>query len=285
LVEQERAMTIRDLFTHMSGLPSFIAEDSPVEIMYKQAELTRSDRSLQEMAEALVELPLMSQPGSVWRYSHSTDVLAYLVELIGGTPLDLFLEQHIYRPLGMNDTGFYLPPEKHGRFAAAYGPVEHGNLVRLSTQSIIERYTVRGRYFSGAGGLVATAADYLQFARMLLGGGASDGMRLLSRKTVEMMTRNHLPPSLPSYRFNSERLAHLTRGYGFGLGVRVLMDVAESGVLGSEGEYGWSGAANTIVWIDPKEEMICLLLAQFMPLCHYPIDRQFKALAYQAIID
>ena len=284
LVEQERPMTMRDLFLHTSGLPFASPAGSPIDVLYHQADLTPADRSLRKMVQALVRLPLACQPGSVWRYGLSHDLLGYLVEVIGGMPFDAFLEQHIFTPLGMRDTGFYVPAEKHERLATVYGPADGGGLVRVDTPRV-NRYTQPRRLLDGGGGLVSTATDYLRFAQMLLNGGELDGTRLLSRKTVELMTRNHLPPSLLPYRLGAAQLDYLAQGHGFGLGVRVMMDVAQSGVLGSEGEYGWAGSATTVVWIDPKEEMICLLLPQLMPTGFYPLDRQFKVLAYQAIVD
>lgn len=283
LVEQERAMTIRNLMTHTAGFPFGSADGSPVRVMWDQAELFRPDRSLRELVQLFVELPLMYQPGSVWGYSLAMDVLSYLVEVISGNSFEAFLEERIFTPLGMKDTGFFVPAEKHERLATLYEPAASGGLARTS---YTDHCMQAGRLHSGDHGLVSTAADYLRFAQMLLNGGEWDGIRLLSRKTVEIMTRNHLPLSLlPSLRFNSAQSAHYLQGHGFGLGVRILKDVAQCGVLGSEGEYGWGGAANTFVWIDPKEEMICLLLPQLMPLWRYPIDRQFKVLAYQAIAD
>jgi CubicO group peptidase (beta-lactamase class C family) len=284
LVEQERAMTIRDLLRHTSGLPYGSLNGSPVEIMYGQAEVDRSDRSLHEMVQALVTLPLICQPGSLWHYGLSTDVLGYLVEVIAGVPFDAFLVQRIFSPLGMKDTGFYVPQEKHARLSAVYEAAEAGGLARIDRPDV-NKFSEPCRLLSGGAGLVSTAADYLRFAQMLLNGGELDGARLLSRTTVELMTRNHLPPSLLPFHLGEGQFDHETQGHGFGLGVRVMMDVAQSGVLGSEGEYGWGGAASTIVWIDPKEKMVCLLLPQFMPTGLYPIGRQFKVLAYQAIVD
>jgi CubicO group peptidase (beta-lactamase class C family) len=277
-------MTIRDLLTHTSGLPYGSPDGSAVEVLYEQAEISSDNRSLHEMVQALVELPLVCQPGSRWYYGIAHDVLGYLVEVISDMPFDAYLEQHIFSPLGMQDPFFWVPPEKHERLAAVYGPAEGGGLVRVDT-SWVSRYLQPRRFLAGGAGLVSTATDYLRFAQLLLNGGALDGTRLLGRKTVEMMTRNHLPAALLPYQTGVAELDVVERGCGFGLGVRVMMDVAYSGVLGSEGEFGWGGAANTAAWIDPKEEMICLLLPQFMPGWHYPVDRQFKVLSYQAIVD
>jgi CubicO group peptidase (beta-lactamase class C family) len=284
LVEQERPMTVRDLFLHTSGIIDGAPEGSPVEKLYDQADLLRTDRTLQEMVQRLGELPLGCQPGSAWRYGRSTDVLGYLVELMADMPLDDFLARRIFKPLGMVDTGFFVPPEKQDRLAAVYGPGADGGIVRLARPDVT-RYTAPQRFLSGGGGLVATTMDYLRFAQLLVNGGTLDGMHLLSHKTVAMMTSNHLSSALLPYDMGFPPLAHFTRGHGFGLGVRVLTDVAQAGVLGSIGEYGWGGAANTVVWIDPKEAMVCLLMVQFMPPGHHPIDRQFKVLVYQALLD
>jgi CubicO group peptidase (beta-lactamase class C family) len=284
LVEQERAMSIRDLLTHMSGLPSGIADGNQVERLYAEAQLNRSDRSLQEMVQELAALPLLFQPGTAWCYSISTNVVAHLVELIAGLSFDTFLQERIFAPLEMQDTGFFVPPEKHSRLCAMYKLDEGGSITRITTPDF-DNFRQPPKLLSGTGGLVSTAADFLRFAQMLLNGGHLDGTRLLGRKTVELMTRNHLPPSITSFRMRSPHRAYFTRGHGFGLGVRVLTDLAQAGVLGSEGEYGWMGAANTQVWIDPKEEMICLLLPQYTPGYLLPIDRQFKVIAYQALID
>jgi len=281
LVEQEQAVTIRDLLLHMSGLPYDSPAGSPVEVLYHQAELTSSDRTLQAMVQALGKLPLASQRGSVWRYSLSTDVLGYLVEVIAGIPFDAFLEQRIFKPLGMPDTGFYVPLEKHERLASVYWP----GLGRVDTPEV-NHYTQPHQFLAGGAGLVSTVLDYLRFAQMLLNGGELDGIRLLGRKTVELMTVNHLPSHCLPFRLGPPEVDHLTLGHGFGLGVRVLLDATQVGFLGSEGEFGWSGAANTAFWVDPKEEMICLFMTQFMPaFVIYPVERQFKVLAYQAIVD
>jgi CubicO group peptidase (beta-lactamase class C family) len=284
LVEQEWAMTMRDLFLHTSGLPHHALARSPIEQLYHQAELTSAGRSLHKMVQTLVSLPLACQPGSRWWYGLSHDVLGYLVEVMSGMPFDVFLQQRIFTPLGMQDTGFELPSEKLERLATVYGRAECGGLVRIE-MPVPDTNSEPRPFLSGGGGLVSTATDYLRFAQMLLNGGELDGTRLLSRKTVELMTCNHLSPSLLPFCLGVRSLDRLGQGHGFGLGVRVMIDVAQAGVLGSAGEYGWAGAASTLVWIDPKEEMICLLLPQLMPSGLYPIDHQFKVLAYQAIVD
>lgn len=285
LVEPDRAMTIRDLLLHTSGLPSPASEGSPVEQLYHQADPSRSDRTLAEMVQILGELPLMDQPGSTWRYGMSLDVLGHLIEVVADMPLDAFLEQRIFAPLGMQDTGFSVPPEKHALLAAVYGPAAGGELARMDTPEI-NQYTQPCKFLSGASGLVSTAPDYLRFAQMLLNGGELDGERILDPKTVAAMTTNQLPARCLPYRLGPPELDHLTLGHGFGFGVRILSDPAQASYPGSVGEYGWGGAANTMMWVDPAHELVCLFLTQFMPpFVFYPVEREFKMAIDQALIE
>lgn len=283
LVEQEQPMTIRHLLTHTGGLSYGWFEDSPVEALYRQEKMMERNVSLAEFTDKLAHLPLLTQPGTAWRYSLSTDVLGHLVEVISGMTLDRFFAERIFRPLGMKETAFTVPHAARERFAAVYGPdTESGNGgIKVLDAPADSSFTRQRRFLSGGGGLVSTAADYVRFAQMLLNGGELNGTRLLSRKTVDLMALNHLPATLLPLRIGDSVIG----GYGFGLGVSVLMDVAGSGVLGSVGEYGWSGAATTRCWIDPQEELVGLFLTQFMPSGHYPITREFKTLMYQALVD
>jgi len=279
---------VKDFLLHTSGLNYSFPEDSDFQRLYKKMNAEKYDGTLKEMVQKLVKLPISHQPGEKWQYSTpSTDVLGYLVEVLSGMPFDRFLEQRIFRPLNMHDTGFYVPGEKISRFTALYGPAENGRAhLKLIDAPETSRYASGPpSYFSGGGGLVSTAQDYIRFAQMMLNGGELEGKRLLSRKTIELMTANHLPEEMIPYTFSNKELEYVTRGYGFGLGYAVLIDVAQSETPGSKGTYRWAGAANTDHWIDPKEELIGILLAQFMPNGYYPIDRQFKVLVYQAIDD
>ena len=280
LVELEREMTIHDLMTHTSGLTYAFIEDSPVDTMYAQAGLFNRDKTLQENVQELVKMPLVHHPGAAWRYSVSTDVLGYLIEMIADTSLDSFLKEHVFDPLQMIDTGFYVPQEKIDRFAALYNLTEDGELELMAPPATGD-YTKPPQNLSGGGGLVSTMTDYLRFAQMLLNGGELDGIRLLGRKTVTLMTTNRLPeqilpitiPILPLHAF------------GFGLGFEITMSVTDSQGFESVGNYGWGGAASTHFWIDPQEEVIGLLMTQFMPTGHYPLEEQLKVLTYQALID
>jgi len=280
LTELEREITIHDLLTHTAGLTYDSFEDSPVDAMYREADLDRLDRTAKEVVLEIVKLPLVHQPGTAWRYSMATDVLGYLIQVVSGMSLDVFFEEKIFKPLGMEDTDFYVPEEKLDRFAAMYGPAENGG-VELLDAPATSPYTRPTGFLSGGAGLVSTASDYMRFTQMLLNGGELDGTRLLGRKTAKLMTSNHLPDKLIPIQMQP----HTLHGCGFGLGFRVLVNVARAGRLGSEGEFGWGGYASTSFFVDPKEGLIGLLLTQLAPSRYYPIRDEFKVLVYQALVD
>lgn len=286
LAELEQEVTMQDLLTHTSGLVYGDPEGSPVEAVVwqadREAEKVTPDETLEEWIQRLVRLPLAHQPGTKFHYGLSTDVLGYVVEVISGVAFDAFLEQRIFVPLGIVDTGFYVPQEKIGRLAAMYGPAEGGSLQVVDAPETSE-YSKPKRFLSGGGGLVSTASDYMRFAQMLLNGGELNGVRLLSRETVELMTMNHLSDELIPIQLDP--LTSYLKGHGFGLGFAVITNVAQSGMLGSEGAFWWGGAANTFFWVDPREKLIGLIMPQFMAVAHYPIQREFQELCYQAIVD
>ena len=307
----EREMTIRDLLTHTSGLSYGHSDAHPVDAMYRQRGLAGGDKcqlSLDQLVSQLAELPLLFSPGTRWHYSFATDALGYIIEQVSGKTLDAFFADEILDPLGMADTGFFVPPSQARRLAACYEAAPDG--FRLSDAPADSRYLRKPVFLSGGGGLVSTAGDYLRFCQMLLNGGQLDGARLLGRMTVELMTRNHLPRNgdLDSmgYRLVSERRGqgigmglgsryNLRRGgirsetrhkgVGFGLGGAVLLDPAAAQILGSVGEFAWGGAASTIFWIDRREAMAVIFLTQLMPSSTYPVRRQLRILANQAIAD
>ena len=280
VVPAEREVTIRDLLTHTSGLSSgFNPQSDPVDALYQKVQVRDPDGTLKDMIAKLGELPLATQPGSEWRYSLSTNVLGYLIQVLSGLGFDVFLQQRIFEPLGMTDTGFHVPPAKLDRLAALYGPADDRLKTAEAPWISKSGFTTPATFFSGEAGLVSTATDYLRFSRMLLHNGELDGVRLLSRKTVELMTTNHLSSNLLPYR-----LGGVQKGLGFGLGFSVVMDIGQTAILGSVGTYSWGGAFNTHFWIDPKEDLIGILMAQYsIPL--QPIRYEFQTLAYQAVID
>lgn len=268
-VAPNREMTVRDLLTHTSGLTYGFFSTTHVDTLYREAGIFNGP-TLADMVQTLSEIPLLNHPGEQWHYSVATDVVGYLVEVLSGQPLDAFLDERIFQPLGMVDTGFYVPAGKIDRFAVNYQVSPTG--LQLADAPATSSFAAPSTFFSGGGGLVSTASDYMRFAQMMLNGGELDGARLLSRKTVELMTMNHI----------DEEFAP---GYGFGLGVRVMVDLAHGQQIGSEGEYGWAGAANTYFFIDPEEELIGIFLTQLFPFGFYPSADDFKTAVYQAIVD
>lgn len=283
LVDQQRPITIRHLLTHTSGLSYGHHKDSPVEQMYREANITDPDSTMKEMAEKLGKLPLVTQPGTKWRYSNATDVLGYLVEVVSGTPFDRYLQDNILDPLSMKDTSFYVEEENLDRLATVYGASPNGKIVPLDNE-MVNRQRRPHTLFSGGGGLVSTGADYMRFCQMLLNGGVFGDQRLLAPKTVELMRSNHLTDDLKPFAVGQSNASD-TKGCGFGLGFRVVMDIAQHGIIGSNGIYSWGGAASTVFWIDPQEDLVAILLTQFMPSSFYPLRREFQIATYQALVE
>ena len=291
----ERDVTVHDLLCHTSGMTYHFSEYGPVEQLYRDAKVV-SDQSLGQFVADLAELPLAFQPGTAWRYSLSQDVVAHLVEVLSDSPFDEFLATNIFGPLGMTDTGFYVPADKHDRFAAMYGARDvlefdatgaaakadaDGGVNELIGDPLTCLESRPHNVLRGGHGLVSTLDDYLLFCRMLLDEGELRGVRLLSRKTVELMRCNHLPAALFPIGFeDGPRL-----GIGYGLGFGTVMDVGQSQSVGSADTYFWSGAATTSFWIDPREDLIGIQMAQFQPSGHHLIAEDFKVMAYQAIVD
>ena len=270
-VPPRRPMTIQDLMRHTSGLTYGVFGNTPVDSMYRAAGVLGGDRTLAATVDTLATLPLLHQPGTQWHYSVSTDVLGRLVEVVSGQSLDTFFRTRIFEPLGMDDTMFEVPAGEMDRFATNYAMGEGGTLVARDRRGDSD-FAAPVTFLSGGGGLVSTMDDYLRFARLLLGDGAVDGTRLLSPKTVALMTQNHLDGTHEP-------------GWGFGLGVQVATDLPAASTLGSEGMYGWSGLANTFFFVDPQEELIGMVWTQFVPNGRYPIGEQFRVGVYQSIVD
>lgn len=291
----ERAMRVRDLFTHTSGLTYGFMGRHPVDALYRREGISAPDATVATMCDRLAELPLLFSPGTRWSYSVATDVLGRLVEIISGQPFDQFLQERIFGPLGMRDTAFYVPDDKAGRLAANYtvpalSPfgvpegAEGKDMVVFDEGDDTSPYRRPPTFLSGGGGLVSTAADYLTFCRMLLKGGELDGSRILGRKTVAHMTANQLPGGGDLASMGQAVFSETSyEGVGFGLGFSVMLDPAKADVVGSRGEYAWGGAASTLFWIDPAEELIVIGLTQLMPSSAYPIRRQLRSLVYSAL--
>jgi CubicO group peptidase (beta-lactamase class C family) len=227
------------------------------------------------LTQKLGKLPLRHQPGSTWEYSISVDVQGRLIEVLSGMRFDEFLQKRIFEPLGMVDTSFHVPDNKKDRFAQLYAPDGNGG-VKPADPEISERYTPKNRFLSGGGGLISTLGDYFRFCQMMLNGGELNGKRLLSPKTVQLMTIDHL---------GDVKNGRGKIGYGFGLGFAVATDLSQSGVPGSVGEYNWGGAAGTKFWIDPKEHLIGIYMVQILPHTGLRYGDFFKILAYQSIVE
>jgi CubicO group peptidase (beta-lactamase class C family) len=282
----EREMQIRDLLTHTSGLTYGFMGRHPLDALYRRRAVDREKaRDLQVMVDTMAELPLLFSPGTRWSYSMATDVCGHLCEVISGQPLDRFFAERIFEPLGMVDTAFSVPADKVGRFAANYAWTP-GDPLQLFDPPTTSTYLEQPTFLSGGGGLVSTAHDYLRFALMLANRGELDGRRILGRKTVEHMTRNHLPGGGDLASMGQKVFSEVSyEGIGFGLGVSVVLDPSAAGVVGSEGAHGWGGAASTNFSVDRSEELVTLILTQMMPSSQYPIRREMASLAYQALVD
>ncbi len=294
LAPQARPMTVRDLLMHTSGLTYDFHVDNPVAQHYRDARVMHdAGRSLAECVDAIAAQPLAFQPGERWHYSVGIDVAGRLIELLADQSLGDFLAERFFDPLGMPDTGFGVAEGDRDRLAAMYGLPDligegyhGGKLLEAALSGFNERIDVDATYpvdtpetFQRGGvGLFSTGADYLRFARMLGNGGELDGVRVIGPKTLELMHANALPDSMLPY----EIIGREAPGFGFGLGSRVMVDVALNAGPGSVGEFGWAGAAKTYFWVDPAEQLVGVLMTQYMTGMEQP-ERVFRNLVYAAI--
>ena len=288
-------MNVRDVMAHTSGLAYSFIDDSPVCRQYAGAKLWDPNVSLADAIDDLAQLPLICHPGSRWVYSVGIDVAARLIEVISARSLADFLKERLFEPLGMVDTAFAVPEARRHRVAAVYGRPDvlaaHQTMMgyyQQWMQGSNERRDVSPTYpvdrpatfQRGGHGLFATARDYFRFAQMLANGGHLEGARIIGRKTLALMHANVLPPALLPIDIGGLPLP----GYGFGLGSRVALDVAQTGAPGSVGQFGWSGAAKTFYWVDPVEQVVGVFMTQSMMSFDLP-ELELCALAYQAIVD
>ena len=281
LVALSRPITIKHLFTHTSGITYDFTAPEELKPLYQKYPVFEQQSS-EDFISELVKIPLVDQPGEKMTYGMSTDVLGCLIEVISGQSLGAFMKERLFDPLGLADTGFTVPPEKLDRLALLYTTKE-GALSHLAPfEKNQENPPADGSriagFESGGGGLYSTAGDYLRFGQMLLNGGELDGVRILSRKSIEIMTANQLEGlEDPTHMFSDSD--------GFGLGVSVRESLARGNAFGSVGQFGWTGAATTYFSADPKERTIAILLVQHMPYDEYGLFPLFNNLHYQAIID
>jgi CubicO group peptidase (beta-lactamase class C family) len=282
-----RPMTIRDLLTHTSGLSYSIMERTPVDDAYRQLGVGGPGGTLRDMVDKLATLPLEFSPGTRWGYSVAADVLGYLVEVLSGQRFDEYLRTQIFAPLGMVDTGFTVPADQVDRLAANYVRHPGSTEATLMDDPLDSPYTRPRTFFSGGGGLVSTAADYVRFAEMLRRGGELGGARILGPRTVAYMTRNHLPDGhdlsslAPPGSFSETRYD----GFGFGLGFHVVVNPVRAQVPTSAGEFGWGGLASTAFWVDRAEDLVVVFLTQLVPSSTFDFRAQLKAIIAGAIID
>ena len=263
-VKPTRPMNVKDVLMHMTGLAGGLFPGNPIDDAFAGARQARSKGlTLEGVTSLLAEFPLKFDPGTRWNYGLSTDIVGRLVEILAGDRFDHYLRREIFEPLGMDDTGFFVPEGSADRLAALYQfqPGAAPALLEAPEQS---RYLRQPSYLSGAGGLVSTTHDYVAFCQMLRNGGQLDGRRVLGRKTLELMTCNHLPGGL---------------GFAVGLGP------AATSMAGSGGEFYWGGAASTAFWIDPLEDLFVVFMTQLLPSVTYTIRAELRALVYQAIDD
>lgn len=283
----DRPMTVRDLFTHTSGITYGFLMQHPVDAIYRREKIGSGSDTLRETARKIAAAPLVFSPGNKWNYGHSIDVLGAIIEEVSGQTFDMFLRERILDPLGMVDTDFFVPESKRDRFPACYAKdAATGETVLYDPGGDDTRlYAEQPTQLNPGGGLVSTVSDYHRFAMMLLNGGALDGNRLLSPKTLEYMTENHLPNgktilAMGDKTFSEARM----EGNGFGLLGSVMIDPIESGQPGSIGTFAWGGLASTYFWVDPLEELIGIQMTQLIPSSTYPIRPQFQQLAYASIV-
>ena len=280
----KRHMTIRDLLSHQSGLTYDFMLRTNVDAAYRKTKL-QATGDLQAMIDTLAQLPLEFSPGDQWNYSVSTDVCGYLVEHFSGMKLDKYFQKHIFDPLGMEDTGFSCAKEKVDRLASLYEQHPKKGPVLVDPGGAKTARVKKRKMLSGGGGLLSTMSDYYRFCFMLLNQGELDGTRIIGRKTLAMMASNHLPDNKDLTEMSQSAFSETTyQGVGFGLGFSVILDPVKTQSLTDVGEYGWGGAASTVFWVNPKEEMVVIFLTQLLPSSTYQVRRELRSLVYSSLM-
>lgn len=280
----KRHMTIRDLLSHMSGLTYDFMLRTNVDAAYRKTKL-QATGDLQAMIDTLAQLPLEFSPGDQWNYSVSTDVCGYLVEHFSGMKLDKYFQKHIFDPLGMEDTGFSCAKEKVDRLASLYEQHPKKGPVLVDPGGAKTARVKKRKMLSGGGGLLSTMSDYYRFCSMLLNQGELEGTRIIGRKTLAMMASNHLPDNKDLTEMSQSAFSETTyQGVGFGLGFSVILDPVKTQSLTDIGEYGWGGAASTVFWVNPKEEMVVIFLTQLLPSSTYQVRRELRSLVYSSLM-
>lgn len=281
--QPERPMTFRHVLSHSGGL-TYGGTDHPVDKIYRTQKVRGDGETLQTFIDKLARVPLRYTPGERWCYSYSTDVCGYLVEAISGQRFDQYLQDNIFAPLGMKDTAFHVAATEQSRLAANYQRGDNKEL-QLADDPATSSYLKPPTFLSGGGGLVSTTADYLRFCEMLRHGGELDGQRILGPRTLELMTKNHLAGNKDLTEMAIGSFSETANaGVGFGLGFATTLSDVEAGAMG-QGDYYWGGAASTIFWVDPIEDLIVIFMTQLMPSGAFNFRGQLKNIIYSAIVD
>ena len=285
LEDSAHAPTMQQLMSHTAGFTYGFFGDTPVDKAYQAAGVMQSD-SLQGMIDKLAKLPLLYQPGTRWMYSLSMDVQGYIIEKLSGQPLPEFMERNIFTPLGMKDTGFYVPADKRSRFATMYRGDEKGQMIAEAPgRGFGGEYDKTPGMPSGGGGLVTTAGDYYRFAQMLGKNGQLNGVRVLSPASVRLMSANHLPPQLLTGEFGIGRQV-MRPGFGYGYNCAVVYDPPLANLPDGKGTFFWDGAAGTWFWVDPANDLIFVGMIQRLAGPDLPnVQYQSRAAVYQALLD
>ena len=280
IVDAKRPITIRDLLTHTSGigygygLSKDLWEEAKIQGWY----FADRNEPILETVKRIASLPFEAHPGEKFGYGYNTDILGAVIEVISGQSLETFLQNRILTPLGMNDTHFYLPKSKVSRLATVYSSGDYGIVKAPVDGTMVSQGAyVKGprKSFSGGAGFLSTALDYAKFLQMMLNGGKFDGKRIISRKSIELMTTDHLDQATFEW----------TKGTGFGLGFSVLTNLGLRGEYGTLGEYGWGGAYHSSYWVDPKEELLVVYLTQLIPAKKINDHGKLRAQVYQSLVD
>ena len=276
------------LLTHTSGLTYGFNYADVVDDMYRRAGFETGlsyNESLEVVCDKIASLPLVFQPGSSWNYSMATDVVGRIIEVISKMPLDEFLEKNIFAPLGMTDTAFFVPEEKRSRLASLYR-YDEVNHSKIKLDTLGNSSLENPKFLSGGGGLISTAGDYFKFIKMLEGRGKSGDVRIVSSRTIDLMTQNHLPNNADISTFGRPiGEEFLYDGLGFGLGFSVVVDQAKTRVVCPKGTFAWGGMASTAFWVDPVNEISAMFFTQLIPSGVYPIRQYLRSLVYAALVD
>ena len=277
LEDAKNPIRIIDLFMHTSGL-SYGFTGSEVDKLYQQLLSKPDELNRSNILNKMAALPLVHQPGTAWNYGVSTDIIGFLVEKLSGKTLGEYMQETIFSPLGMNDTGFYVTPDKVHRLTQIYTADQKTGQTIVMENEPLGDYKSDPEIHNAGGGLTSTMQDYFTFAQMMLNGGEINGVRILGRKTVEYMSSNHLPNNLIPFSADSQ-------GEGYGLAMSVTVDPGMSGFMSSKGNFGWGGAASTYFRVDPVEKIILISMAQFIPIGFHRYHDDFRNLVYQALVE